>query len=61
MVSYVQVPSQQGKENVFIEEKRKLGERAVVNRESMASHWLSPCQERKGVFFLMGLCYCHRA
>ena len=27
-------------------------ERAVVNKESMAFHGLSPYQERKGIFFL---------
>ena len=26
--------------------------RAVVNKGSMVFHWLSPCQERRGVFLL---------
>ena len=38
----------------------KEGEKAGINKEFMAFHWLSPCQERRGVFlFPVGLCYCH--
>ena len=40
----MQVPIQGGKETTFIEEQRKL--RARGKSESMAFHWLSPCQER---------------
>ena len=31
MVRHMQVPTQQGRKNAFIEEKRKLGGRAIVN------------------------------
>ena len=44
MVSHVQVPAQQVK-NTFRGEK-EVG-RAIVNKEFMAFHWLSPCQERR--------------
>ena len=32
----------------FVREEKKVG-KATVNRESVAFHWLSPCQERRGV------------
>ena len=41
--------------------REKEAGRAAVNKESMASYWLRPCQERRGVFLLpLGLCYLHR-
>ena len=43
MGSHMQVPTQ----NMFIEQGRKLGEGAVVNKEFMAFHCLSSCQERR--------------
>ena len=56
MVSYVQVPSQQGKRNAFIESKKEDG-RALVNNESMDFLRLSPCQERRVFLLPVGLCY----
>ena len=50
MGSHMQVPTQ----NMFIEQGRKLGEGAVVNKEFMAFHCLSSCQERRWIFFLLG-------
>ena len=59
IVSHVQVLTQQGKETAFTEGQRKLGAR--VNKESLAFHWLSPCQERRAVSLLpVGLYYHHR-
>ena len=58
MVSHVQVPAQQVK-NTFRGEK-EVG-RAIVNKEFMAFHWLSPCQERTIFLFLVGFYFCHRA
>ena len=47
----------QGKDNSFIEGKKKV-ERAMVNKNFVAFHWLSSCQEKRGVFLLpSGLCY----
>ena len=43
-VSHVQVPTQQGEETAFIEGKR--GWESCSNKESVAFHWLSPCQKR---------------
>ena len=37
-----------GKEHCFIERKRSL--RALMNKEFMGFHWLSPCQERRAFF-----------
>ena len=41
----MQVPEGQGKENAFYREEKEDG-RARVNKETMAFHWLNPCQER---------------
>lgn len=45
MMSHMQVPTKQGKE-----ERRgeKEVERVIVNKETMAFHWLSCCQNRRG-------------
>ena len=44
----------------FYREEKEV-ERALVNRESMVFHWLSPCWERRGDFLLpVGLCFHHR-
>ena len=44
----------------FCTGEKEVG-RAIVNKESMAFHWLSPCQERRGVFLLpFERCYCYR-
>ena len=59
MASHMQVPKQQGKENAFMERKRNLG-RAIVNKESMTFHWVSPCQERRGGFLLPAGLFCPR-
>ena len=53
ILSHMQVPSRQGKENAFNKEGKEIG-RALVNKESMAFYWRSPSQERRGVFFLLG-------
>ena len=39
----------------FYREKKEVG-RAIINKESVALHWLSRCQEkkRKTFFFLLG-------
>ena len=48
-------------EEHFSKKEKKVG-RTVVNKKSMAFHWLSPCWERRGDFRLpVGLCYQHRA
>ena len=60
METHVQVNAQQGKENAFTEREKEAGW-AKVNKEYMAFHSLSPCQERKGVFPLpIGLLYSRR-
>ena len=44
----------------FYREEKEVGS-AEVNKEPMALHWLSLCQERREIFLLpVGLCYCHR-
>ena len=59
MVSHMWGLAGQGKETAFIEEKEVR--RAIVNKQSVAFHWLSPCWERRGVFLLpVGLCCPHR-
>ena len=51
-------PSRQEKKTFYGEGKE--GEKAGINKEFVAFHWLSPCQERRGVFlFPVELCYCH--
>ena len=36
--------------------------RAIVNKKFMAFHWLTTCQERRGILILLvGLLYCFRA
>jgi len=56
MVSHVWVPTQQGKENSFIEGKRKWwGWEWFWEMETMAFHWLGHCQERTGVSLPVGL------
>lgn len=41
-------------------EREKWVERAIINTESMAFYWLSPWQERRGIFSLPpGLCHRH--
>ena len=56
----MKVTEELGKVNSYTEGK-EVG-RVAVSRESMAFHWLSPCQERRGVFLLpVGLCYGSRA
>ena len=58
--SHMQVPEGEGR-NTFIEGEKEAG-RATVNKEFKAFHWLSPCQERRGVILLpLGLRYYHRA
>lgn len=42
---------------LFYSEEKEAG-RATVNKESMALHWPSYCQERRGVLLPVGL-YCH--
>ena len=60
MVSHMQDPTWQGKENLFIEGGEKEEGRAVVNEESVAFHWLNPCQEKRGVSLPpVGLSYHH--
>ena len=53
MVGPVQVSAGQGKENSYTGEK-EVG-RALVNQESVAFHWLNPCQERRVIFLPVGL------
>ena len=61
MVSHMQVHTRQGKEKALIRRKKKV-RRAIVNKESMAFHCLTPCQKKKGVFLLpVELGYCHKA
>ena len=48
----------QGKENSSIGEK-EFGVPSLY-REAMASHWLHPHWEGRGVFLPVGLCYCCR-
>ena len=44
----------------FYREEKKLG--GFNKTESMALHWLHPCQGRRGAFlFPVGFCYHHRA
>ena len=38
-----------------------VGVGVIVNKVSMAFHWLSPCRQRKGVLLSFGLCYHQRA
>ena len=46
----------------FYRRAKKLGGGAIVNKESMAFHWLSFCQERKEIFLLpVRLCYPYKA
>lgn len=59
MVSHMQDPTWQGKENLFIAGGEKEEGRAVVNEESVAFHWLNPCQEGRGIFLLLEGFYCH--
>ena len=55
MVSHVQVLTWQGKENASTEG------RILVNNKSMAFHWQSCCQQRRGIFLLpVVLCYHYR-
>ena len=53
---YMHVPTLQRKEYPFTEGKRKLTwlyiALFIANKESMVFHWLSPCQEGKGIFLL---------
>ena len=51
-------PTREGES--FYKEEKEVGS-SIVNKESMAFYWLSPCQERRGVFLPVGLCYRHRA
>ena len=46
MVSHVQVPSWEGKENTW--EEKEIG-KVVANKGSMSFHWLCPYQQRRGV------------
>lgn len=46
MASHMQVPHKNGEENSSIEDKEVR--RAIVNKESIAFPWLSPCWERRG-------------
>ena len=56
MMHYMHVPTLQRKEYPFTEGKRKLTwlyiALFIANKESMVFHWLSPCQEGKGIFHL---------
>ena len=56
MMHYMHVPTLQRKEYPFTEGKRKLTwlyiALFIANKESMVFHWLSPCQEGKGIFLL---------
>ena len=56
---YQQAMCRTMKGNLFSREEKEAG-RAGLNKENMAFYWLSPCQEKKGLFFLLGLCYCCR-
>ena len=60
MVGHMQVPPLQRKETALMEGKRKLGG-AVINKESVAFHWLIWCQERRVFLLPFGLCYHCRA
>jgi len=40
------VPTQPRKEKAFIEREEEVG-RVIVNKETMAFHWLGPCQEEE--------------
>ena len=42
------------REKLFYRGEREVG-RAVVNQESVAFHWLNPCQERRVIFLPVGL------
>ena len=53
MMSQVQVSTWQGKENVFIERKRKL--EGLQQTKSLAFHWLSACQERSRCWATLSL------
>ena len=45
---------------LFYKGEREAG-MATVNKESMAFHWISLCQEGRGIFLLpVGLCYRHQ-
>ena len=51
MVSHLQGPIWQRKENTFIGRKKKLGR--LANKESMAFQWLSPCRKEEETFFFL--------
>ena len=54
--THMNVTEELGKVNSYTEGKEVV--RVAVIRESMAFHWLSPCQKRREVFLLpVGLCY----
>ena len=52
-MSHVQVSTRQGKENVFIERKRKL--EGLQQTKSLAFHWLRACQERSPCWAALSL------
>ena len=51
MVSHMQVPTQQGMENAFLEGKGSW--EGKVSKESMGYYWLRPCQQRREPFFFL--------
>ena len=56
MASHVlQVLALQGKENSFIERKRRLADYSKLRVHGF--YWLNHCQERRGVFFLLGFAF----
>ena len=61
-IESLQVPKEQEKEKAFKRGKASwVGVGGIVNKGSMAFHWLSPCRQRKGVLLSFGLCYHQRA
>ena len=58
---HMQVPQMAREEEHFYRGEKEVG-RTMANKEPTAFNWLSPCQERGGVFHLpFGLCCYHRA
>ena len=46
MASHMQVPCAVRKGESYYRGEKEVG-RAIVDKESVAFHWLSPCQERR--------------
>ena len=51
MASHIASPRTAREGEHFYRAEKEVG-RAVVNRASVTFHWLSPCQERRGIFLL---------